>query len=728
MTMWKEVNNMTEGLFVHGRVSRRDILLGTSVLGAGVGAAALAGRGWLPGAAGSDPIEVDKIIETNLGVGVADLNFYNGILVGREIWMGSGLMDPARVAAYDLDVGRVTKTVALPGVKGVRGIAHIGTELYVGTFTTGKIVRVDTVAAKIIDEVDVGEEVVWNVKASPDGKIFAGTYPKASLWEYDPESKEAKNLGRMSDETYVRDLAVTESTVYCGIGSHIGLVAYDRASGEISDVLPRELAEESGLTFVAVTEIAGDYLLAGTTPKARVAVIDTRDHNKYKIIKVPNDEPYVVGLYGKDDEIYIGSTTSNNIWKGRVDSEEIELIATGSSGSNRMGHLDDHTLWLSQKEGPALLDLQTGEVTSLSMLSDKLEAAPQPPQSMHWADGKLFVAGTGVMHVHQAEGKQKHILPTTGAVKDQTSFGGMLYTGHYTLSRFGEMPTSGNELKVVARIPASEQQTRPLQLNVDERAGKVLMASEPDYGQWEGALATMDMGTHEVETFRGILQDQSISAVCAGPSGAFVGGSVVNGYGTTPTRTTAQLGLFSYAKKTVTDYVDIPQTKRIVDLRYWDDLVYAQTAEGVLLAVDPNTLEVLWELQVAKKACRPTRIGDTMFGTDNDVIWAVTLGRTKPEKQIIVEGLGSKWRVQPTVSSDGKSALFTLRGFDLVRLDLPKKPSQFPTDDASSEGNNSPHPTPTSTSGSETPTSSKTQAPHGHGKPSKSLGLPESGQ
>lgn len=671
----------TKDLFIKTSVSRRSILLG-----GGIATAALFGSGWLPDAAGSELIDTSAIRETNLGVGVADLNFYNGILVGREIWMGSGLMDPARIAAYDLDLGKVTKTVELPGVKGVRGIAHIGTDLYVGTFTAGKIVRVDTVAAKIVDEVDVGEEVVWNVKVSPDGKIFAGTYPKASLWEYDPESKEAKNLGRMSDETYVRDLAVTESTVYCGIGSHIGLVAYDRASGEISDVLPKELAEEAGLTFVGVTEIAGDYLLAGTTPKARVAVIDTRDHSNYKIIQIPNDEPYVVGLYGKDDEIYIGSTTSNNIWKGRVDSEEVELVATGSSGSNRMGHLDDHTLWLSQKEGPALLDLRTGDITSLPMLSDKLEAAPQPPQSMHWADGRLFVAGTGVMHIHhQAASKQPRIISTTGAVKDQSSFDGLLYTGHYTLSRFGEMPTSGEELKVVAQIPASEQQTRPLQINVDEHTRKVLMASEPDYGQWEGALATMDMSTHEVETFRGILKDQSISAVCAGPGGAFVGGSVVNGYGTTPTRTTAQLGLFSYEKKTMVGYVDIPETKRIVDLRYWDELVLGQTAEGVLFAVDPNSLAVLWELKVAEVACRPTRIGDTMFGTDKNVIWAVTIGRAKPEKQVIVEGLDSKWRVQPTVSSDGESALFTLRGFDLVRFDLLREDSG-PSEDGTPPG------------------------------------------
>lgn len=697
----------TKDLFIKTSVSRRSILLG-----GGIATAALFSSGWLPDAAGSELLDTDAIRETNLGVGVADLNFYNGILVGREIWMGSGLMDPARVAAYDLDLGKVTKTVELPGVKGVRGIAHIGTDLYVGTFTAGKIVRVDTVAAKIVDEVDVGEEVVWNVKASPDGKIFAGTYPKASLWEYDPESKEARNLGRMSDETYVRDLAVTESTVYCGIGSHIGLVGYDRASGEISDVLPKELAEEAGLTFVGVTEIAGDYLLAGTTPKARVAVIDTRDHSKYKIIKVPNDEPYVVGLYGKDDEIYIGSTTSNNIWKGRVDSEEVELVATGSSGSNRMGHLDDHTLWLSQQQGPALLDLRTGDITSLPMLSDKLEAAPQPPQSMHWADGKLFVAGMRIIHIHDDQGGEPVVISAAGEVKDQASSDGMLYTGHYTLSRFGEMPTSGAELKVVAQIPASEQQTRPLQINVDERARKVLMASEPDYGQWEGALATMDMGTHEVETFRGILKDQSISAVCAGPGGAFVGGSVVNGYGTTPTRTTAQLGLFSYAKKAMAGYVDIPETKRIVDLRYWEDLVIGQTAEGVLFVVDPNSLAVLWELKVAEVACRPTRIGGTMFGTDKNVIWAVNIGRTKPEKQIIVEGLDSKWRVQPTVSSDGKSALFTLRGFDLVRFDLRMPQSQPPASESSPRVGSESSPTPDGDSSS--------------GQPSKP-GLPASG-
>jgi hypothetical protein len=59
------------------------------------------------------------------------------------------------------------------------------------------------------------------------------------------------------------------------------------------------------------------------------------------------------------------------------------------------------------------------------------------------------------------------------------------------------------------------------------------MATEPDYGRWEGALNIFD--GRRFRTWRGVLPDQTVQSLCPDPHGVFLGGSIVNGYGTTPT-------------------------------------------------------------------------------------------------------------------------------------------------------------------------------------------------
>lgn len=650
------------------RVSRRGVLGGVGI----AAAAGVAAPGLLTGGQPAHA-ESPEVVETDLGPAVSGLSFNNGILLDRTIWLGSARMDPARVAGFDLDEGVVTSSIELPGVKGIWGIDVLGTDLYVGTFTPGKLIRIDTISGAVVDEINLREEVAWNVSVAPDGQVFTGTYPSAELWQYDPESGEATNHGRMSSETYIRDLAATETTVYCGIGAQPSLIAFDRATGESSDIMPTEWAD-IGLTFVAVLELSGDHLLAGTTPFAHVAMINTRDHSDYTVVEIPNDEPYVVSLYGSGEDVYVGTTQSNTIWHTTIGSTEVEPLSVGTSGTQRLGHLDENTLWTVQNRGASTLDLATGEMTELDLVSDLLQPAPQQPQTLGWADGRVFVPGSGVMSVHDdASGDEPATFRVQGEIKDFFADDSTLYTGHYTQARFGRMPTDGDEIELLTKLPPEYGQTRPRDLAMDSEHGRVLMGTEPDYGGWEGSLAWMDLATQEVEVFRSVLTDQSVVAVCPGRDGAFIGGSVINGFGTTPTRDHAQLGFFSYETASVTRIADpFPKTRDVVNLRVHGSLLLAMTYEGLLVGMDPETFDIHWELQVAIKGGRTTRIGSTLYGTDAQTMWAVDLqGTEKPSVRTVVDGLEGEWWSRTGVSSDGLSALFTMRGFHLVRFDLP---------------------------------------------------------
>ncbi|MFW6599286.1 hypothetical protein ACQBAU_12375 [Propionibacteriaceae bacterium Y2011] len=647
------------------RLSRRHLLVGSAGIGAGLALA----TGAVPAMASPAPTF------TELGPAVTSTSgFSNGMLIGRKLWLVTSRMQPARAVAYDIDAQRVTDVVELPGVAGTWGADHVGTDLYIATYTPAKLIRLDTTSNTITDTVDLAESVAWNVKASPDGHVFAGTYPTAELWEYDPTTRTATNHGTMlAGQTYVRDLAASETTVYCGIGSQPGLIAFDRVTGSTTDIMPPEFAD---LSFVSTLQLSGDVLLAGTTPRANVAMINTADPSDYSIAPIPNDEPYVVSLYGKGDDVWVGTTKSNTIWHTTVGSTTVTPVTTGTTGTMRMGHLDDTRLWTVQAESAGLLDLTSGELDPFDLSSELLPPAPQKPQALHWADGRVFAPGTGVLAIHADDASAPvRNISTKGEVKDMDSAGGTVYAGLYTLALLGELPsddTDSTALPVVSRLAASDEQTRPLDVAVDVDANRLLIGTEPDYGRWEGAFSWMDLTSKQVTTFRGILPDQSVSAVCPAPHGAWLGGSVRNGYGTTPTRDAAQLAFFDYRSNTLTQVVEpLADLYAIVDLRRRGNLLLALTNAGVLCGLDARTARLLWTVKVGSSGGRTTWLGSRLVGTDGKQVWSVrVVAHRKPSVEVIHTGLAAQWYGLPTVTSDGVASLFTVRGLDLIRLDL----------------------------------------------------------
>ncbi len=76
---------------------------------------------------------------------------------------------------------------------------------------------------------------------APDGKVYLGGYPRASVTAYDPATGKFRNYGRMDDkEQYLHSIATDKNGfVYCGIGSaRANIVALDPVSGKVIPLLP----------------------------------------------------------------------------------------------------------------------------------------------------------------------------------------------------------------------------------------------------------------------------------------------------------------------------------------------------------------------------------------------------------------------------------------------------------------------------------------------------------
>ncbi|MFI7215339.1 hypothetical protein [Micromonospora maritima] len=607
---------------------------------------------------------------SDLGPASRVLNFGNGVRVGNEIWFATRQILPTRVAAYDLTERRITKTALIPGVPGLWGIDAVGTDLFVSSYTPGLLFKVDTVTLEVAQVLDLREEVGWSVKASPDGKVFVGTYPSARLWEYDPATGRATDHGRMDpDDTYVRDLVATGATVYCGIGSRAGLVAYDRATATRTDILPDELR---GRTFGAVCHLAGDHLVVGISPTAEILVVDTRDHSSYQILSTPGDS-FVVGITSRGDEVFYTTRPSGSLYRFTLGDTAPTLVGVpvAEASNVRLGFLDDGRLWAVQTAGGIVYDLTTRTTEALDMSSPELAPTPERPMSLSYAGDRIVVGGTlGVQVVSTAPTPafDTYRVPFGGEAKDMDTWRGVTHMGVYTLARHLTLPVGGRVATEVARVDPAEEQTRPTSLVVDRRRGLVLMATEPDYGRWEGALTVFD--GRESRTWRGILPDQTVQSLCPDPHGVFLGGSIINGYGTTPTTTRAKLGYFDHRTRRLAWLVEPTSGGVIVDLKLVGRVLVGVTRDGELFALDPRTRKVFWRIDVGAVGGKLAVVDERIFGTDGTRLWAVRVGRREPSLTVLADGLDQSWFGAPEVVGDGVRTLFTTRGTNLIRVDL----------------------------------------------------------
>ena len=79
---------------------------------------------------------------------------------------------------------------------------------------------------------------------APDGTVYLGGYPQASITSWDPKTGKFRCYGRMDPKEQYLNLIATDKNgyVYCGIGSaRANLVALDPKSGKVTQIIPEEM-------------------------------------------------------------------------------------------------------------------------------------------------------------------------------------------------------------------------------------------------------------------------------------------------------------------------------------------------------------------------------------------------------------------------------------------------------------------------------------------------------
>ncbi|HJN18994.1 MAG TPA: hypothetical protein QGH10_26075, partial [Armatimonadota bacterium] len=345
-------------------------------------------------------------------------------------------------------------------------------------------------------EVDLPtSEYTWGAVGPPNGRIYFGTYPTATLGEYDPATKSLRTWPQVAPNTkYACNFAVDEA----------GKIRF-RANGP----------DEVYLTFDPETdEITQSEQYHPPSPTAGIPI-------GLEPLQLP-----------EGDTSWRGLTTIGNqrFSVGHPSGRFCEIAPDGTPTiRGETEAFGEPAFWL-EPIGDAVVGISYfGVIFRYDTVSGEF-ARDQMPNSAPGGNGLMFIEAVGGKWITGANYSQQNlfrvdyetgetaqppwiIARSTGEPMCGIGFGDRLYTGIYTQSILMRYDTA--EPFVFAENPRSlielgetYNQTRPRAAVTDGEL--VFMTSDSAYNHIGGALCTIDPINDAIQVYHQLIQDQDM--------------------------------------------------------------------------------------------------------------------------------------------------------------------------------------------------------------------------
>ncbi|GAB3437036.1 outer membrane protein assembly factor BamB family protein [Flindersiella endophytica] len=611
--------------------------------------------------------------------------------IGDRIYAASNGLTPVLVGAYDPAQHRVTKTYKLPTGTGAWAMAHVGTDLYVGVYGPAHLYKIDTVRGTVRKVAELGTWI-WSLTAAPDGKLFAGTYPRGEVWRYDPKTGKAANLGRVvPDQQYVRSIAATRTTIYAGVGTDAHLVAIDRRTGRKTNLLP---SKYSGRTFVATLSLSRDgrTLATSLTPKGTLLVFRLGANG------LASGAPVEVQARGEtfssavqvaaNGDIYFGARPTGNLYRYRPATRKLTNLGAPYPGATFYrifpGRDDQSVLRAEVETGVVEYDPASRTYSTSDLAEAGLVPGPELPMAIAVADSKVLVSGKHGMQIHDIGTGASHRVPMPGEAKAITPVGDpasgpknrsandTVYLSAYTQARVLRWNVHSTAPELLGLV--GHQQTRPTDAWYEPKHDALLVGTEPDYGQMNGALTIRELGSGEMRTYRGLIPDQTVRSVVSDGDVAYLGGATRNGLGTRATADRATLVAFDLrTRKVLWRAAPPPGVTSLTDLAVFRGLVYAVTDGGSLVVFDPARRKVISFTHPGANRSTLVEAGGRLYATDGDRLYRIDPRDSEaPRITTIADGLRAQWYgASPLLAAcPDDRCVYALKVRNLVRIRL----------------------------------------------------------
>ena len=592
---------------------------------------------------------------SSLGAATTSAPVVTGTLVGSRNYVVTRGVVPAQVGAVDVDGGVVRAVTQLPTGQGAwASVADADGDVYIGTYAPAHLYRLDTTTMAVRRVASLPDAGTINALAmTDDGTVVAGTLPDGAVYEYDPATGAVRSFGQIvAGEYAVRSIATVGDTIYAGVGSHAHLVAIDRDTGRRRDMLPAALSDQSFVYTLAATD---EWLVAGTEPDGRVAVLPVDDPADVRVLP-PLGERTVDAIAIDGDDVYFTGRTTGAVYHYDAASRSVRRLAipvpreeTRSlfvRGRSLVGTAGSGAVWR--------LELLTGDVDVIDLVNAGLPGGPEPVQSLTAFAGGVAVGGHWGLQLHTGATSRRVRVP--GEPKAMVDVGGNLFAALYPS---GEVWRYDGTAERVATI--GHEQARPRTMHYDRGSGRVLVASQADYGSRGGALTVVDPRSGAIDVHRGIVPDHAVHAVVGAGPVVYLGTELAGGGGVPPAPGSARLVAWDLATERARwDFVPVPGASAILDLVVIGNMLYGLTTEGAVFAVDPATRSVERIRQLATGRRLVFHDGALFAATSRGIyrIDPVTLS-SRP----VLEGAGYR-----ALAPAGGCVMYATRGIELLTL------------------------------------------------------------
>ncbi|MFI6908787.1 hypothetical protein ACIBKY_46520 [Nonomuraea sp. NPDC050394] len=611
-----------------------------------------------------------------------------GAIVGATVHDGHAYVvsrgpKPPVVAEIDLATRKTTRMATLPDgpaagePEGGWATAVADGKLYIGTYPVPDLYSYDLATGHVTHLRSFGANggFVWSMAAAPDGTLYLGTSSDGRLWEYVPSTGAVRRYGVLAQgEHYVRAVAVDDTTAYAGLLEKSKLLAVDRVSGAV-----RELAQ--GPAAVGTVALYGERVLAASGSTLIDVRKDGTDRRQFEagvgIIDAFEAAP--------DGTVYLTSRPDGAVYRYRTGQDAVVKVADPPSPGEETRALrlnGQQLIGFAGSGGMWWLDLPSGTSEFVDLIDAGFPAGPERTQSMLLVPNRaLYIGGHFAVEVRDLRtGKQRRIR-VVGEPKAMVRRGDKIYAALYPSGQIISIDVRTDEVRGHGYI--GHGQSRPWDIEHDPVTDTILVASAPTGAKLSGALTVLDPDTGKLDVYPDVIPDQSLMSlsVDAARGVVYLGGDVLGGGGTPPTRATASIAAFDLRRRTVLWQIDpLPDHRTFQDLKVHDGLLYAvyKRVLGAWIALDPATgtikhqglLSGHGELYVH----RGRVFTSTFFGGGN----AYELG---PQPKLLATGLGDEWHTNPQLQFEpGSFNAWTIVGRDLakVRLDPRCPPVTIP--------------------------------------------------
>ncbi|MET7970849.1 hypothetical protein [Micromonospora sp. NPDC005305] len=528
---------------------------------------------------------------------------------GRPVVYGVQMGSPGVLSVTDPVTRELLDTAYLPDSSGAWGITQSGDgTVYAGSYPNAHLYSYDPQARTTVDlgAPVAGQTVLYGLRPGADGRVYGGTYPGAHVFSYAP-GEGFRDHGRMyPGEQYVVDVAVDPSRnlLWAAVGTAGHLVRLDLATGEKRDIWPEALRGDANYPY-DINLVGGKLFVKRN--KLQGLVLDPD-------IGAVLADGFTMGSRGTSplapDGRSVYFTSGTELWRYDLPTDKVGPVrdATGapvrSDGAGiGFGFLDGQLYAVIGNYGGQALRYDPAAGAS------ERYQLPFPPQAL---DINTITAGPDgrIWTNLYINGNLAVLDPATGTATNVGRLGqadgfgwheGKMYQGVYPYggvlvydpARPYQLGTNPREL---FRLQP-DGQNRPIAFA--SSGSRIYVGSTPDYGLWGGALTVYDTATGARTTRRNIVADQGVISLAVIGDRLWAGTTIGGGGGTVPRATEAKVFTADLAtgEKTA-EYTPVPGADAITSLVAGPDGMIWGLADGEVFILDPTTGAVTHRLDV----------------------------------------------------------------------------------------------------------------------------------